>query len=433
MFKLIAPPQLIRRDFKHLKSLERLDTTQTIESLIFMQSIEGRAHNGAGAFNKRFYVNTTIDDIVCALGENPKEIKKARQKLIDEIFDFAKEVIEGKTPTKLINKKGRPFLRISEFKKRIVNPKDILRGLYLGGLRDNSEIRSKAEEIYHIKIGYGKCFPVDMNVMQKMGLSGEVLAHQEHEQKIEWYKEKRLIVPESKTYTPQIRYFYIRYKEGPGQSDDAAIIASGFLYNVDVALGVFLADAIDTLEKYVLVFRDQDDEIAKFIEENFKSLNLQLEDVYRLAYLSAIPEDREEDIPDSSLRYLLTLDPHTKISTLKNHLNFIEGKFYFPMIISYGRIMCLEFYRYMEQKIQEVKKELKPPIPILSKLGVEKKAKDLLGKEAFITVKSDTSVSEILKLVLKKKIGFVIVQDKNKDVVGIIDTTTLIPLSKRVS
>ena len=49
---------------------------------------------------------------------------------------------------------------------------------------------------------------------------------------------------------------------GPGQSDDAAIVTAGLLYNVDVALGVFLADAIDTLEKYVPAYYDQDKALA---------------------------------------------------------------------------------------------------------------------------------------------------------------------------
>jgi len=60
---------------------------------------------------------------------------------------------------------------------------------------------------------------------------------------------------------------------GPGQSDDAAIVASGLLYNVDVALGVFLADAIDTLEKYVSIYRDQDNNLARYIKENYTFLD----------------------------------------------------------------------------------------------------------------------------------------------------------------
>jgi hypothetical protein len=93
MPRKIAPSELIQQDFHHLKTSERLYTIPKIEDLVFMQSIEGRAHNGAGAFNKRFYVNTTIDDIVSALGRSPKVIKSKRQELINEIVDFAESAI----------------------------------------------------------------------------------------------------------------------------------------------------------------------------------------------------------------------------------------------------------------------------------------------------------------------------------------------------
>src|SRR3989338_9893965 len=93
MSKKIAPRELIQQDFRNLKSHERLSTTPKIEDLIFMQSIEGRAHNGAGSFNKRFYVNTTIDDIVRALGRSPRIGKYKRQELINEIVEFAESAL----------------------------------------------------------------------------------------------------------------------------------------------------------------------------------------------------------------------------------------------------------------------------------------------------------------------------------------------------
>ena len=55
----IAPIELIREDFTNLKAAESLHTTPGIEDLLFVQSLEGRSHNGAGVFNKRTYVNTT--------------------------------------------------------------------------------------------------------------------------------------------------------------------------------------------------------------------------------------------------------------------------------------------------------------------------------------------------------------------------------------
>ncbi|MCI0481176.1 MAG: hypothetical protein L0213_06275, partial [Candidatus Dadabacteria bacterium] len=115
MAKKLAPAELIQQDFHNLKTAERLYTIPRIEDLIFMQSIEGRAHNGAGAFNKRFYVNTTIDDIVSALGRSPKVTKTKRQELIDEIFEFVESAIEDDPREKLVTRSGRPLLGIPQF------------------------------------------------------------------------------------------------------------------------------------------------------------------------------------------------------------------------------------------------------------------------------------------------------------------------------
>ena len=184
MPKKIAPSELIQQDFRNLRTSERLYTIPRVEELIFMQSIEGRAHNGAGSFNKRFYVNTTIDDVVSALGKSPKVVKAKRQELIDEIVEFVDSVLAEDPRERLVTKSGRPILGIPQFKERTVNYHDVLKGLYLGGLRDDPEIRKKAQGLYKINIGYGKCYLVNTRVMEELGLDGEILAHQENEDNI---------------------------------------------------------------------------------------------------------------------------------------------------------------------------------------------------------------------------------------------------------
>ncbi|MCG2677903.1 hypothetical protein L6386_05030, partial [bacterium] len=181
----VAPKELIAKDFKRLSKFEHLATTKEIENLLFMQSLEGRAHNGVGAFRKRHWMNTTIDDVVKALGLDPGLIKKKRQALIDDIVQFAQDVIKGEKRDKLINKKGEPFLGIPFLGTFTVNPYEVLRGLYIGGLRDNSDIRKEVEEKYKIIIGGGKGYFVDTRIMQRMGLDGEVFAHMGHENEIE--------------------------------------------------------------------------------------------------------------------------------------------------------------------------------------------------------------------------------------------------------
>src|SRR3990167_7189411 len=91
----VAPKDLVQADYEVLKSYEHLDVTPIIEDLLFIQSLEGRAHNGSGVFNKRTYVNTTIDDVVRSLDRSPEEIQSKRQAIIDDIADFANDAMNG--------------------------------------------------------------------------------------------------------------------------------------------------------------------------------------------------------------------------------------------------------------------------------------------------------------------------------------------------
>lgn len=424
MSKKIAPSELIQQDFRYLKSSKRLYTTPKIEELVFMQSIEGRAHNGAGSFNKRFYVNTTIDDIVSALGRSPKVVKTKRQELIDEITEFAESAVADDPRERLVTKNGRPLLGIPQFKDRTVNYHDVLKGLYLGGLRDDPEIRKKTQGIYKINIGYGKCYLVNTKLMEGMGLDGETLAHQEHGDRISHYKSCGLIVTTSQRpkagAARHVKYLYIRHHIGPGQSDDGAIVASGLLYNVDVALGVFLADAIDTFEKYVSSYRDQDKELALYIKDNYKFLEADEKDVYELAYLAAIPEERVDEIPDSSLRYLLAVDDDTGQSTLEMHLNFIEGKPFQPIAVSYKRISSLDLYEFIREKLKSINKEVVFRIPEAFARELESSVAKVMQRK-FITVSPQTSLKSALEKVAARKGELVIVKDEFGNILGVVN------------
>ena len=423
MPKKIASSELIQQDFHHLKMQERLYTIPRVEDLVFMQSIEGRAHNGAGAFNKRSYVNTTIDDIVSALGRSPKLVKSKRQELIDEITEYAESAIADDPRDRLVTKSGKPLLGIPQFKERTVNYHDILKGLYLGGLRDDPDIRKKAQGLYKIKIGFGKCYLVNTKVMDDMGLDAEMLAHQENEDSLAHYRKYGLIVDESKpkhSKAKHVKYLYIRHHVGPGQSDDAAIVASGLIYNVDVGLGVFLADAIDTFDKYVPSYHDQDKELALYIKDNYKFLDLGEKDVYELAYLAAIPENKVDEIPDSSLRYLLAVDQETGQSTLETHLNFIEGKPFVPMAISYKRIMISLLYDFVKEKLKSIDKEVVFKVPEAFMKELDSSVTRVMQRK-FITVSPETSLKSALAKVEARKGELIIVKDETGNILGVVN------------
>lgn len=435
MAKKIAPRELIQQDFHNLKTSERLYTIPRIEDLILMQSIEGRAHNGAGSFNKRFYVNTTIDDIVSALGRSPNVVKSKRQELIDEIVEFVDSAIADDPRDRLVTKNGRPLLGIPLFKDRTVNYHDVLRGLYLGGLRDDPDIRKKAQNLFKINIGYGRCYLINIKYMEEMGLDGEMLAHQENEESIAHYRSCGLIVDESKpkhARPKHVRYLYIRHHVGPGQSDDAAMVVSGLIYNVDVALGVFLADAIDTLEKYVSVYRDQDKELAQYIKDKYSFLDLAEKDVYELAYLAAIPEDRVDEIPDSSLRYLLSIDQEAGQSSFETHLNFIEGKPFTPIAISYKRILISRLYDFVRAKLKSINKEVVLRIPEAFVKDLDSSVAKVMQRR-FITVSPQTSLKSALAKVEARKGELIIVKDEIGNILGVVNPSDfLVFLRERV-
>lgn len=431
MQKKVAPRELIQEDFRNLKSSERLYTSPKVEELIFMQSIEGRAHNGAGSFNKRFYVNTTIDDIVKAVGRSPKATKAKRQELIDEIVEFVDSALGDDPRDRLITRSGKPFLGIPFFKEKTVNYHDILKGLYLGGLRDDVDIRSKTEELFKIEIGYGRCYLVDTDVMEEMSLDGEMLAHQKNQDRLEEYKECGLIVDETKTKyrdSKHIKYLYIRHHVGPGQSDDTAMVASGLIYNIDVALGVFLADAIDTLEKYVSIYRDQDNELARYIKENYAFLDCEERDVCELSYLAAIPKDRIDEVPDSSLRYLLTIDEESGQSALETHINFIEGKSIQQIPISHKRVPVTKLYEFIKEKLKSIKKDIVFKIPELDK-ELESSVTKVMQRR-FITVSPHTSLKTALHKAEARKSELIIVKDENGNVLGIINPSDFLVFLK---
>src|SRR3990172_11318162 len=89
----LAPEELIREDFRRLNETTTLRTSQLVEDLILMRSIEGHAHEGHGAFRGRRFPNMTMDDTVEALGRDPRVITAQRQTLIDEVVDWVELAI----------------------------------------------------------------------------------------------------------------------------------------------------------------------------------------------------------------------------------------------------------------------------------------------------------------------------------------------------
>jgi hypothetical protein len=358
----IAPAPLLLQEWRYLQSREVLQTTWHVEELIFLQSLASRAQEGHGSFHGRRFVDTAERDVAGALHLDPEGVRWERQQLIDEIAAYARRAMRGEAPagsrfepgTRLLNEQEEPLLGIGFFRHMPVDPADVLRGLYLGGLRDRPETRMETERQYGSAIGAGGMFYVDRSVMRRMGLDGDRLAHGSHEQQIERYRRGGLIVDQPPTPDNDVAYQYVRFREGPGASDDAAIVAGSLLFGGSVSVGVFLADAIDTLEKYVPDERygDQDWELAKEIERGYRNLSLTMEDVYTLTYVARGSADGS--VPDSSLRHLLRVDRKVDECALEAHLLAAAGQPYASLSLGHRKVPADQFYAEIRRRIKAV-------------------------------------------------------------------------------
>lgn len=349
----VAPPDMIRQELRYFQSKESLRVTWHVEEILFIQSIESHAHTGHGMFKGHRFVNTTMDDVCRALRLDPRAVRAERQQLIEDIKDFAARALSGEKPEALLNRDSEPLLGFGLFRHYRINPLDVLKGLYLGGMRDAAEIRQATEERYGTEIGSGKSYFVNQDVMQAMGLNGNILAKGSHESQLEEYRRRGLIV-DGPDDQESVAYMYIRHQAGPGASDDAAIVAAGWLWGLDVALGVFLADAIDTIEKYTSDYQDQDELLAETIRAGHPSLGLTDEDVYKLTYIASTPPGREREVPDSSLRHFLRLHRATDQTAIEAHLLAVQGKPSAPVPLDHQGISSPDFYAYLRQRMTEM-------------------------------------------------------------------------------
>jgi hypothetical protein len=345
----------MQEDFHRMLHTMRLRTTESTTELILMQSVEGHAHMGHGSFDGRRFPNTEMEDIVAALGRNPRVVAEQRQHLIDEVFAWADRAIEGQAGRTLVNEESEGLMGCGLLRQLEVDAPDVLRGIYLGGLRDDSELRLEVEKRTGLHIGGGRCRFIDVEVMHRMGLDGEQLARGQHGGKIEAYKREGLIVedPGPEQRDDRIRYMYVRDRQGGGASDDAAILAGGKLYNRSVALGVFLADAIDTLEKFVVDYADQDEDLARHIERSFPDLNITLDEVNRMIWLCAVPPEEQPHVPDSSLRHLLEINRDSDQTALESHLAYLAGHPFSHQLLASEDVPNDEFYQWFESRLRE--------------------------------------------------------------------------------
>lgn len=346
----VAPYDLILSDFQLLESRETLRCAWENERNILIQSIAGHAQEGHGVFHGRRYVNTTMDDIARALRLDPDAVRRDRQEVMEGVTQYAERVLSGGDGSLLVDNNGVPLLGMGTLALLPeVNGKDVLRGLYLGALRDDADVRTLAESKYGLVIGGGKSYLVNLKAMDQEGLNADRLAHDNHDaDAIAKLWQDGVIVADDGPDTDETSYLYIRHRRGCGTSDDACIVLTGMVHGFSAGVGAFLADALDTLEKYVPVFGGSDHALAETISQRLPDLGLTPADAAEIAYLSA---DETHSVPDSSLRHLLSVDRRYDQCAAEAHLAYLLKRPYAPLGLSHERSPVGRFYAYCEARL----------------------------------------------------------------------------------
>jgi len=354
----VAPDDVVREDFEWLVTGTRLRTTRMVEEAILMQSVEGHAHEGHAAFRRHPYVNTTMDDIIASLGRDPRLIARQRQALIDDIADWVRRAIAGNAGSLLVTEDAGCLLDLGLFRQIEVEPANVLRGFYVGGRRDDTEVRRRVERKYNIAIGGGAAYLVDTEVMHRLGLSARDLAKGAHESRLADYRAHGLIIADDcdRERLPKdtVRYLYIRHRTGGGASDDAAMLAAGKLFGPSGAIGAFLADAVDTLEKYATRCADQDNEIAQMIAGEWPELKVSEENLELITYLCAVPPDAGIEVPDCSLRHFIEVDRNRDQTAFESHLAYVQGRPRARMKLASEETDSEEFYAWFEERAASI-------------------------------------------------------------------------------
>ena len=352
---------LAQQDYQDFSGRVELDCSDFAKKHLCIQSIQGHAQAGHCSFHRKAFSNTTIENVVEAVGEDGLEdFKRERQTEIDRVFDWVKRATRGEKLKKFMLD-GKPLFGINIFNElEIENMDDVLKGISLGSVMDNFRWRQKVFERYRHQMGGGECLAVNVERLKSLNLGLRDLSELENEKwLVRWLEEERVISGDFVTKSDSgFSCGYVRYKSGFGISDDASVINAGVLYSRDAALGLFLADGTDTWDKCssIILKGGQDEYLGKIVKDAGK-IKLSEEDIVDFIYLSSISPLRPSGYPDSSQRYFLQINPKTGMSAIRIHLRFIEHTLKFidtlprdrklnvpKQPLGFGRVPSTKFY-----------------------------------------------------------------------------------------
>jgi len=350
MTNLIAPYTAIRADVESMIEEFRFDISEDIIPLLVMQSVVGHAQNGHTQFYNESHPNTGMKEVCEACEYDPQKIATARQDLIDRC---SKWIFSDNKFQKPASEDGKPLFGINQFDPRYksVDTFDmdkIRAGFVLGAYMDSWKLRDIVNNIYGTKLGGGEGYLFDKDVFDQFGYNKLDFGIGDHDdEQIEKYKSVGLILDDP-SQAENVTSYYVRRKVGRGVSDDFAVVSAMLKYGYEVGMGVYLADAVDTWDKYCSnpVLEGHDQRIAHQILEENPGIVTPGDVLTFIKDAHSIPKKCD---PDSSQRYFLQIDPDTNQTCIDSHINFAMGLPFKKSIIGFNRKTNTKFYDHIKE------------------------------------------------------------------------------------
>ncbi len=380
--------------------LDTLNLASTKKELLLMQSMQGRAMNGA--WDPRFqeeltenyrYPNTTIEDVIEAIGYGVSRAHKERQEIIDRIEDclinssltylrnrksgVAAGIHHAYT---LLDRQGEPLGGIKFLLGTVVDePTNPLVGAVMSGCLDAEYWRGRTEEKFGIKMHKGVSRAVHMPTLKSYGLTLTDLASQDAENFLSLEElENRGIISRRKEeeYANGYRSGFIQLQRGYGVSDDAAFLAVALIFGIEAAFGFLLIDAVDTWDKSTAIIRKngQDEAMGQRTPAKYErifgrgSFPCTDDDIMNVIYLASIDKDNRDSFPSCSQRRFVQVDENTGLYPIQSHVGWVrhvkEGVRPPPtMKIAFDQIPTHKFYHAFKERYDRLTKtgELKKP------------------------------------------------------------------------
>lgn len=375
-----------------------LDADEELHDLLIVQSMEGRVSSGHVRGFKDAE-DVSIEEIVRALGMSPEETKRSRERIIDLIEEKVMAALDGpRGKLTLADGSGRPIAGLYALKDvTIQDPLMFAWGFYLGGgVMDCAERRlamsgwAKGAIGKDLPVHTGQCFPVDLERLLDEGCtSGEDLTLRRLAERnwdaedIARLKEKGVILTANPVEASRSMVnAYVQQSSGYGGSDDACFIYAALVYGMDAAWGLYLADLVDTLDKYVQKLyqggRDQTiaDKAAShptfqkefgpagrdWLTDEVLNRFLLFGNTVPLSELwdddSAPDKVSSQKVPSSSQAWFNRYqdgagDDDGAATTLQAHLGFIDnGDATYGISIGYDQVPAEKFYEAVRQRIE---------------------------------------------------------------------------------